>query len=400
MTTEHIANGSALRTSWPDAQLPTRCYRDEPQAARSSSRRAESTSSTPSMKTAVEPFEIQRLDQIHIATRRAIVQGLGLDEGAVAAIVGAPNAGKTAFAVSLATAASNGAERWLDRKIAGGPVVYFAAEARASVIMRAHAAATHADFPRRRDMYITGAVPQIGGETTADVDVERLIATISAVSAAEKEQVCLVFIDTLASCLGSGDENGAGMLRLVACAKHIATRTSACVVLLHHPSKGDNANLRGHGSLTAACDSIIRIDAAPSGVRTATLVKARDHSTRLQLRFELDSVTLPERDTFGDPLTTVVVRASRQAAQRPYPPGQRQRQLLAELERQYLAGEQSWDDATALKAGRALGMHRNSSRDALRGLQKAGYLLGPPDQLILKFPPETAPTSPDDDAGA
>ncbi len=132
----------------------------------------------------------------------------------------------------------------------------------------------------------------------------------------------LVFIDTLASCLGDGDENGDGMIRLVAASKAVALQTDACVVLLHHPSKGDrdSGNLRGHGSLAAACDSIIRIEVdEPSGVRTATLVKARDYATGLQVRFELDQVALPDRDSFGDATTTVVIRPTTQAAPRAAP---------------------------------------------------------------------------------
>lgn len=335
------------------------------------------------------PFEVHRLDETVTSPRRAIVQSLGLDEAAVVAIVGSPNAGKTAFAVGLALAVSGRAESWLTLKVAGGPVVYFGAEAPASVKMRARAAVSRLELPRAPAFYVTDAVPAIGGELTAVLDAERIIATINAVSSAEGERVLLAFLDTLASCLGDGDENGDGMLRLVAAAKLIAARTGACVILIHHPSKGDGSSLRGHGSLSAACDSIIRIDAEElTGVRTATLVKARDHATGLQLRFELDAVTLPERDSFGDPYTTIVVRASGQAAPRPRPSGQRQRELLTELERRYRTGERQWDEATVAKAGRDLGMPRNSPADAIRGLVKSGYLTGSSMGLTLKYPPE------------
>ena len=197
------------------------------------------------------------------------------------------------------------------------------------------------------------------------------------------------FIDTLASCLGDGEENGDGMVRLVAAAKRIAAKTGACVVLIHHPSKGDGAGLRGHGSLAAACDSIIRIENEElTGIRTATLTKARDHATGLQLRFELEAIALTDRDSFGDPLTTIVVQPTTQKAMRPRPSGRRQQELLTELERRYRTGERSWDEATLRKAGRDLGMPRNSPADAIRALIKAGYLTGSPASLTLKFPPE------------
>jgi hypothetical protein len=230
----------------------------------------------------------------------------------------------------------------------------------------------------------------MGGEHTSVCDADRIVATVRSVAEIEGEAVKLVFIDTLASCLGDGDENGEGMLRLVRAAKQIAADTSACVVLIHHPSKGDGAGLRGHGSLAAACDAILRIDVDElTGVRTATLIKARDEATGAQLRFELEVVVLDERDTFGDARTTIVVKpATGVVATRRRPSGARQQALLTELERRYRTGEHSWDEATVRKAGRDLGMPRNSPTDALKGLQTAGYITGSAASLTLKYPPE------------
>ncbi len=336
----------------------------------------------------VQTFPVQRLDEATLEARKSLVQHLGLDEGTVAAIVGAPNGGKTAFAVSLGLAVASELDHWLGLRVVSAPVLYVAPEAPASVKMRAQAAARRLELDRPA-FYVSDGVPAIGGEETSSLDAERIVETVEFVQAREHARVGLVFIDTLASCLGDGDENSDGMVRLVAAAKYVGARTSACVVLLHHPSKGDGAGLRGHGSLAAACDSIIRIDVEElTGVRTATLVKARDHATGLQIRFELEPVTLTECDSFGEPLTTIVVRPSNQASPRPQPSGQRQRELLTELERRYRSGERTWDEATVTKAGRDLGMHRNSPRDALRALIKAGYLVGSPMALSLKNPPE------------
>jgi KaiC/GvpD/RAD55 family RecA-like ATPase len=336
-----------------------------------------------------EPFACQRLDKIEARQRPAVVQGLGLDEGTVAAIVGTPNAGKTAFAVHLALSVAGRADRWMGLKISGGPVTYFAPEAPASVTMRARAALSRLGLPQAPALYISDAVPALGGEGMSDLDADRIVATVEKVQSGENASVRVVFIDTLASCLGDGEENGDGMVRLVAAAKRIAAKTGACVVLIHHPSKGDGAGLRGHGSLAAACDSIIRIENEElTGIRTATLTKARDHATGLQLRFELEAIALTDRDSFGDPLTTIVVQPTTQKAMRPRPSGRRQQELLTELERRYRTGERSWDEATLRKAGRDLGMPRNSPADAIRALIKAGYLTGSPASLTLKFPPE------------
>jgi hypothetical protein len=160
------------------------------------------------------------------------------------------------------------------------------------------------------------------------------------------------------------------------------------VLLIHHPSKGDAAGLRGHGSLAAACDSIIRIDVDElTKVRTATLIKARDAATGLQLRYELEQVILEERDSFGDSLSTIVVRPTEQQPAKPRPSGRRQNELLTELERRYRTDQRQWDEATAREAGRGLGMTKSSAQSALKGLVEAGHLQGTTSCLTLRYPP-------------
>jgi RecA-family ATPase len=188
--------------------------------------------------------------------------------------------------------------------------------------------------------------------------------------------------------MGNGDENSDGMIRLVAASKYIATTTGCAVMLVHHPSKADSNGLRGHGSLAAACDTIITIAVDEvSGTRTATLVKSRDSATGLQFCYTLEQVTLPEPDSFGDPRTTIVVKAVHFSKSRPRPTGARQQAMLAELERQHRTGVTGWSEAEVREAGRAIGIKDQSVRDALKGLLRAGYLWGQPANLTLKYPP-------------
>jgi hypothetical protein len=337
-----------------------------------------------------QPFEVSAIYDIHESSQADIVQHL-YGGSTVIAVVGKPGAGKTALGIDhgLHVAAN---EPWFGLKVSGGPVVYFAVEAPASVIMRAKAANTRKFHDRRVPFYVAKGTPELGGDETSIAHTLRIIETIRHVESIEGTAVKLVQIDTLASCLGNGDENGDGMIRLVAAAKQVAGIIGCAVMLIHHPSKANSQGLRGHGSLAGACDTILTIAAEEiSGIRTAILIKSRDSATGLEICYTLDQVTLPDVDSFGDPRTTVIVRQAEVRQQRPRPSGKQQLALLAELERRHRSGETTWDEATVRRAGRELDMPRNSPHAALKALIKAGYITGSPSRLALRYPPE-APT--------
>jgi hypothetical protein len=340
-------------------------------------------------------FAVERLDTMTTTAGGGVVQGLGLDRRTVAAVIGMPNAGKTAFVVGLGVHIAAGCKEWLGLKIASGPVLYVAAEAPGSVKMRARAAAAQLAKHGHVAFYITPAVPALGDER-AEVDAEKLIATVRKVEELEAKPVVLVALDTLASCLGSGPENGDGMVLTTNATKKIAADTGACVLLLHHPSKGDASSARGHTSFAAACDTMLLIEKeSESGeARTATLIKARDHASGAQLRFALRQVGVPERDSFGDPLSTIVVEpATGIPVQRKRPGGANQDALLTDLERQYRGGQLSFTEAQVTASAKALGMdkNRNAPRNALRALVSGGFLTGSPTDYRLQFPPGPTP---------
>src|SRR5258707_6176661 len=146
--------------------------------------------------TAPEPFHIRGLDDISDEQPPETVQRL-YGPGNVLAVVGTPNAGKTALGVDhgLSIAANT---TWFGLKVSGGPVVYFAPEAPASVVMRSKAAKRQ-KFPNRRlPFYISSGTPELGDEARSVFDCKRMIATIRAVESTEGTAVKLVQIDTLA----------------------------------------------------------------------------------------------------------------------------------------------------------------------------------------------------------
>jgi hypothetical protein len=338
--------------------------------------------------TVVEAYPFTAVCDLTEESQPEVVQGI-FGPQSVGVMAGVPNAGKTFLGIDLAIhVAAN--ETWFGRKVQGGPVLYVGAEAPGSVKIRARVAVGEKFPGRTLPLYIVTAAPALGDELDYATDCARLLATVKAIESEEGTAVKLVVIDTLASVLGGGEENAGGMMLVAKCAKSLAANTDAAVLLIHHPNKSDATSLRGHSSLSGAVDTIISIASDEcTGIRTATLTKSRDSAAGIQIHFELSVITLPEPDCFGDPRTTCIVKAAGiSQIPKKRPGGPAQEKLLVDLERRYRTGETSWDRATVRKAGRDLGMHRNSPEVALKGLERSGFVIGPDSRLILKHPPE------------
>lgn len=258
---------------------------------------------------ASKALESQRIDSIPVVPAPQVVQRLVVG---VTVIAGPPNSGKSAMALDLSLAVC-ARSPWFGRKVNGGPVLYVAAEASGSIVLRAKATIERKWDDRALPLYIATEVPALGSELVASIDAERVVASIEEISSAEGDRVAMCVIDTAAAVLAGCDENGAGMTLLARSAHHIHTQTGAAVVLLHHPGKADSNSLRGHSSLAGAADAILLVEADPlSKVRTIRTAKARDFATGEAICFELETIQLTDPDVFGDPVTTVLVRPTDQ----------------------------------------------------------------------------------------
>lgn len=371
-------NGSAHSPPWELPPLDS--YANEPSAN-------ESKDAPKPMDS--EPFPFAALDEISDEVRPQVVQNV-LESASVAVIAGAPNTGKTFFAIHASVHVAAG-EPWFGCKVSGGASIYVAAEAPGSVKTRARLAANHA-FPGKRLAFnVVSIAPGLGSEIDSVHDTQRLLATVRAVATREGLEVKLIVIDTVASVLSDGEENADGMLRLAGAAKFIASQTGATVLLVHHPSKGDPSSLRGHSSLAAAVDTIIMLTTDENtGIRTATLTKSRDSAAGRQFFFNLEPIALPTKDCFGDPRTScIVIPVTVPQSQRRRPGGKVQEQILSELERQFRTGKTHWDEATVRNAAHTLNVHRNTVPKALKALRISGFIVGEPSQMTLKYPPES-----------
>ena len=255
------------------------------------------------------PLAYLRIDAVEFSAVPQAVQRL---IAGVTVIAGQPNSGKSAMALDLALAVAAGTP-WFDRKVRGGPVLYVAAEASGSILLRARATVRLKYGGRAPPLYVSSEVPALGSEAESAAAVDCIIAAMGEIASIEGEPVAMVIFDTAAAVLAGSDENGSGMTLLARAAHRIHAETGAAIVLLHHPGKSSGNALRGHSSLEGAADVIVQVEVdSQTKVRTARVTKARDFATCESISFELEAVTLEDFDAFGDPVTTVLLRPTDQ----------------------------------------------------------------------------------------
>jgi hypothetical protein len=202
-----------------------------------------------------------------------------IDRGAFALLCGAPNAGKSMIAALLGWHVANGTPLYDRCTTARSMVVYVAMEGGERFADRLRA--LHARHGGGDNLLL---LPRAFDLT----DEAQSAALIEALNEASRSMILplgVVIIDTVARALNGADESGAvpmgAFLRTVAQIQELG----ATVIALHHPVKGGD-DPRGHGSLKAACDTIVNISAA-GGSHVARVTKQRDMSCDGGFRFRI-----------------------------------------------------------------------------------------------------------------
>ena len=226
-----------------------------------------------------------------LPARRYVIKGL-LAEGDVAAIIGAPGAGKSLLAPRLGYAVAQGAEVFGRRTKAGG-VLYVAAEDGHG--MRARLSALRADHGE------ADAFQLVGGVSDLLSDKGQLKALQAEV---KSRRPALIFIDTLAVAFPGLEENSAeGMGRVVAAARSLA-RWGAAVVLIHHDTKAGDGLPRGHSLLNGALDVALYLK-REGNVVAFKPSKNRNGTTEQDFAFTIATRRLGT-DEDGDAITTAI----------------------------------------------------------------------------------------------
>lgn len=181
-----------------------------------------------------------------------LIEGL-LPARGLACVIGEPKCGKSFMTADMLCTVAQGVP-YAGRATLHGPVIYLTGEGvsgfkRRLVAMRQHRGIEGQGVP----FYMIEDVPNLGSQTT---DLPQLLAELDAFIAQRcPEGPRAIVLDTLARCMGDGDENSArDMGRFVNCCGVIERRFGCVVVVVHHVGKDPSRGGRGSNALNGAAD--------------------------------------------------------------------------------------------------------------------------------------------------
>jgi len=117
--------------------------------------------------------------------------------------------------------------------------------------------------------------------------------------------VALVILDTLARCMGAGDENSArDMGSFIANCDIIRANLACTVLIVHHSGKATGAGMRGSSALWGAVDTVARVTKNATG-HSVAVEKQKDGEIQ-KIEFALQVVDVGMHD--GKPITSCAVQ--------------------------------------------------------------------------------------------
>jgi hypothetical protein len=208
-----------------------------------------------------------------------------LGVGEMSCWYGEPGSGKSVLAEDFGLHIAGQFPQWLNREInTHGAVIYIALE-RPNLVKRRALALKIKHKVHGLPFAIVSEVHDFRSPKTATLMLE----IVAEVEKATGEKVVLIILDTISRALCGGDENSPkDMGALINTIASIQAATGAH--LLHHVPH-DGERMRGHGSLLAATDTTAFVQ-KNNGVRTATVIKAKDSDEGERVVFTLESIEL------------------------------------------------------------------------------------------------------------
>ena len=190
----------------------------------------------------VDDMEIVQLPNLSF-----VIDGL-IPAGGLTTLYGAPESGKSLFALHVAFAVASG-QQCFGRAVARGDVVYVAAEGVSGIPARVEALRERYGYQGQQGVHFM--LQPINLMKVAEVT--QLIETVHAAGWKPK----LFVFDTLSRCMLGGDENSAQDMGavLTSCGR-LQQEFGASVLPLHHPGKSGDVE-RGNSALRGGSDAMV-----------------------------------------------------------------------------------------------------------------------------------------------
>jgi hypothetical protein len=229
-----------------------------------------------------------------------------LPSAGLAAIYGPSGAGKSFLVADLAAAGGEGRE-WFGYGVKGGQRwVYLALEGKAGIQRRVAAWERHRERPFPEGVRFAFDPFKL----TSPADVRALAAAVEAYGGAD-----VVVVDTLNRATPGADENSSVDTGLaIEAAQQLQAMTGGLVLLVHHSGKDATKAMRGHSSLFAAMDAVIKVTKTDDGRREWSAEKVKDGEDGAAHNFRLDVIELGQDDD-GEEITSCVVVPERVEAE-------------------------------------------------------------------------------------
>ena len=234
-------------------------------------------------KTVAKLTSIRLGDQNHYPKTEWLIDDV-LPSSGLAVAYGPPGSGKSAVALDMCMRVTFGIP-WHGRKVRprkGRPTFYVAMEGETGFGKRMTAWGKHYKN-NKGDFFLVPHATNL----LDDHEVENLIDHVRSDAPANKP-ISMVVIDTLAMATPGGDENsGKDMGLFISNCRKIGEELKCLVLVVHHSGKNSGQGARGHSSLLAAADTMLKIN---DGV--ITLEKQKDGESNLYWGYELRKVVL------------------------------------------------------------------------------------------------------------
>lgn len=295
-----------------------------------------------------------------------ILDGL-LPEAGLVVLAAEPKVGKSLLAQDWAMRMVHGVDRWHERRLTPGPVLYLAGEGMRSLKARAGAwIAAHPSESAQHPLAVARLPVLSSAQGLAELE-----ATIAA------HRPVLVIVDTLNLALGDVDENDAGQVGpIMSALSRLREKCGCTIILIHHLNKSEPGRpllqrVRGSGAIVAAVDAIIGLAKDSDGVIRIETIMRDAESGKLPVRLEVVPIGL-EDGTVGvhlvaagaDPTPDPVDQEK--AAQDEHREAAEKRVLLAvQVLRDELDGQTSRKETIATRMGGKLTLARAAVNTAV-----------------------------------